>query len=77
MHTHHHDNEHVHHGHNSEPAGPEDSAVCPVMQVATSKQQAIKDNLVRTFNGDSYYLCCNGCATSFDDNPQQYVANVS
>lgn len=72
MHIHHHDNEHVQHRHGNQPISQEDSAVCPVMQIATSKQQAIKDNLVRDFNGRSYYLCCSGCATSFDENPQQY-----
>lgn len=50
-----------------------DKAVCPVMKLPVSKQEAQANGLVRNFEGKDYYLCCSGCIGSFENNPEDYV----
>ncbi len=68
-------NNHSGHSHNHDSASgkPEELAICPVMHVAVNKEKAAAHGLTRTYQGKTYYLCCNTCATAFDKDPKKYV----
>lgn len=53
----------------------DDKAVCPVMHIPVSKHETEASGLVRTYNGEAYYLCCDVCVASFEQNPEQYANN--
>lgn len=66
-----------HEPHHHEPSGAveeNDKAVCPVMNIITSKRGAAANGIVRTIKGNSYYLCCNNCAADFDTEPEKYTS---
>lgn len=62
-----------HHEHNDHPIDEADKAICPVMHIPVSKQEAVSKGLVREYEGKTYYLCCKTCESMFDKNPEQYV----
>ena len=70
---------HEHHTH--EPVGgaplneEEDKAVCPVTHMEVSKKGAEAKGLVRTYQGEAHYFCCNGCTAQFDETPDKYTKN--
>jgi YHS domain-containing protein len=66
---------HDHHDHSAGGAAiaDKDKTICPVMHVAVSKQEAESKDLVRTYAGKKYYLCCGTCAQMFDKNPNKYT----
>ena len=73
---HDHDHDHAGHDHAHTPvdAAAEDVAECPVMPGSmTVKAEAEAAGLVREYEGKTYYLCCNACATSFDADPGKYA----
>lgn len=63
---------HTHH-HEDMTGSAEELAVCPVRNVQVKKVEAKAHGLTRTYNGESYYFCCNHCAEAFDKNPDQYI----
>lgn len=65
--------QHHDHGMTGGPIAEDDKAICPVMHLPVSKHEAKEKGLVREFEGNTYYLCCPTCATSFDNNPAQYA----
>jgi Cu2+-exporting ATPase len=70
------DHSHSHHdGHNHTPATgkPEELAMCPVMDVVVSKEEAKAHGFTRTYKGQTYYFCCNTCTGKFDKNPEKYA----
>lgn len=73
----HHDHDaHAHGGHShSAVAGPgEDLAECPVMPGSmTVKAEAEAAGLVREYEGQTYYLCCDACGPMFDAEPKKYA----
>lgn len=67
---------HLHHNHAGGAVIKEDDkAMCPVMHMPVSKQAAEASGLVRTHKGERYYLCCDACTASFEQNPEQYAHN--
>ena len=52
-----------------------DMAMCPVMEGRpVVKSIAEEAGLFRDYEGARYWLCCAGCGTLFDADPQKYVA---
>jgi YHS domain-containing protein len=47
------------------------SAVCPVM--GTKIPDVTKAAGTSVYKGKTYYFCCPGCKTAFDQNPAKYV----
>lgn len=67
----HHNNNHKH----EDAAGsPDELATCVVMNIPVKRTDAEARRLTRAYNGQTYYLCCNGCAEMFDEDPQKYAA---
>lgn len=64
---------HEHHHHEDAVGAPQDLAICPVMHVSVNKQDAEDKGHVRSHNGETYYLCCQHCADSFDADPDAYA----
>lgn len=65
-------------GHQHAPAAGQDAdgelAECPVMVgSATVKADAEEAGLVRDYQGQRYWLCCEACAPLFDADPERYV----
>ena len=50
---------------------PEATFVNPVCGMAVSTTNALH---VETYEGESYYFCCDGCWTSFREDPARYAA---
>lgn len=73
MHQHNHDHEMAAAGGST---SPEDKVICPVMDMAVSKQQAEENGLVREVNGNKLYFCCSHCTTLFDKEPEKYAQRV-
>src|SRR3989344_4747003 len=48
-------------------------AICPVMRMPVNKEVAKAHGLTRTYKDQTYYLCCNSCASAFDKEPQKYA----
>lgn len=49
---------HMHlHEHSDHPIDEADKAICPVMHIPVSKQEAVSKGLVREYEGKTYYLC--------------------
>lgn len=69
----HHKMNHQEHSHEDTTGAPDDLATCPVMNIDVKKEEAKAHGLSRTYKGQTYYLCCNTCATKFDENPKQYT----
>lgn len=67
-------NHEEHHHHEDATGEPNDLAVCPVMGVTVNKHEAEAKGLVRSHNGQTYYLCCNTCAGLFDADPDKYAS---
>lgn len=69
-------NDHENHDHNhhalSSDSGNE-LAVCPVMGGMVNKETAKAHGLTRTYEHQTYYLCCNSCAGVFDADPKKFV----
>ena len=63
------------HKHHHEPAKGRDDelAMCPVMDIAVNKAEALEQGLTRTHNGQTYYFCCNTCTGMFDNDPEKYT----
>lgn len=68
---------HLHHDHSAggSPIDEKDKAICPVMHIGVSKAEATAKALVRSYQGKTYYLCCNTCASQWDKDPEQYAAS--
>lgn len=47
--------------------------MCVVMNTQVDKKTARSKRLVRQFQGEKYYLCCQTCATLFDKEPAKYA----
>ncbi|MGR7995901.1 heavy metal translocating P-type ATPase [Xanthobacter sp. ZOL 2024] len=63
----------AHAGHNhAVPAAKAKDPVCG-MDVDTSPEAA---KPTATYNGKTFYFCCNGCKTKFEANPEQYLAKA-
>lgn len=73
MHESHAGHEHHHDAHGS----PDDMAVCPVMNIPVNKEEAKAHGMTRTYEGETYYLCCNTCTAAFDKDPSQYTGGQS
>lgn len=43
----------------------------PVCGMKVDDQKAASQS---TYQGNTYYFCCEGCKTKFDKNPQQYAS---
>ncbi len=65
--------EHHHHHEATVTGPPEDMAICPIMHVAVNKKEAEDNALVRSYNGTTYYMCCNTCVEMFDQDPEKYT----
>ena len=65
----------AHGGHDHAAASAPAKAKDPVcgMDVDTSPEAA---KPTATYNGKTFYFCCNGCKTKFEANPEQYLAPV-
>lgn len=63
---------HMHH-HENATGTDEELTVCPVMNVKVKKADAEAHDLVRTYNGKRYYLCCHTCSGLFDKDPAKYA----
>jgi YHS domain-containing protein len=64
------------HGHDaaSQQVDSEELAECPVMPGSmVVKSEAEEDGLVRDYNGQRYYLCCDSCGPLWDADPAQYA----
>ncbi|MHB1865056.1 MAG: heavy metal translocating P-type ATPase [Candidatus Saccharimonadales bacterium] len=61
------------HSHTDAISKPEELAVCPVMHVTVNKEEAAAHGLVREYQGETYYLCCNHCTEAFDKDPDKYA----
>ena len=48
-------------------------AICPVMGSPVDKETARNKQMVRTFQGETVYLCCDTCVKLFDKEPARYV----
>lgn len=48
------------------------TAMCPVMHSPVHKKYARSKRMVRTFQGETIYLCCPPCVKLFDKNPAKY-----
>lgn len=42
----------------------------PVCGMSVDPKTAVSSQ----YDGKTYYFCCNGCKTSFDKDPQKYLA---
>ena len=51
--------------------------MCVVMDTPVDKKTDRSKRLVREFKGETYYLCCQTCATLFDKDPAKYTADKS
>lgn len=55
-------------------SGVNDVAECPVMAgTMVIKAAAEAAGLVRTHQGEQYWLCCDACGPLFDADPDRYV----
>ena len=64
------------HGHDAaaQQSDPNDMAECPVMPGSmVVKSEAEEDGLVRDYNGQRYYLCCDSCGPLWDAEPAKYA----
>jgi Cu+-exporting ATPase len=68
-----HEQHHTHEPVGGPPVNDEDKAICPVTHMDVSKIGTDAQGLIRTYQGETYYFCCNGCTTQFDENPEEYV----
>lgn len=64
------------HGHSAtnaqEPSA--DTAECPVMPGSfVNKTDAEDEGLVRDYQGQKFYLCCDACGPMWDANPARYA----
>lgn len=56
---------------------PGELVECPVMPGSmTLKSDAEEAGLVRDYNGQRYWLCCDSCGPLFDADPERYVETV-
>ena len=49
-------------------------AICPVMNAVVDKKLARSKRMVRMFQGEATYLCCQTCVKLFDKDPAKYAA---
>src|SRR3989344_5731548 len=69
-----HDHNHGHQHHNHSATGkPGELAICPVMHIPVNKEGAAAHGLIRTYQGQTYYFCCNTCTGMFDKDPEKYA----
>ena len=70
-----HDDHQHHHSKGVDPShmNPETQAICPVTGDIVNKVEAEQAGLVRTYTGQTYYLCCAGCIQPFKEHPKNYV----
>jgi Cu2+-exporting ATPase len=63
--------------HHTDAVGPADElAVCPVMNVKVNKAEAVRKGLTRQTKNGSVYLCCDSCATTYDENPEKFTVGL-
>ena len=68
-----HEQTHTHEPVGGPPQNDKDRAICPVTHMEVGKKGAEAKGLVRTYQGETYYFCCNGCIAQFDENPEKYL----
>lgn len=61
------------HNHSPATGAPAEMAMCPVMNLPVNKQEARVHGLERKHAGEDYFLCCDTCATQFDNDPGKFT----